>query len=99
MRVATEGAYETISAVGKTGVLVAPIAFTYLAITRPQLVASAGGWIAERLGGNRMTGIFAVYLIGVFLVLQLLRPFLWCGRIVGKPIFRLARYAYTKTTG
>ncbi len=99
IRVAAEGAYEAISAVGKTGVLVAPMAFAYLAITRPQLVASAGGWIAERLGGNRMTGIFAVYLIGVFLVLQLLRPFLWCGRIVGKPIFRLARYAYTKTTG
>ncbi len=99
IRVAAEGAYEAISAVAKTGVLVAPMAFVYLAITRPQLVASAGGWIAERLGGNRITGIFAVYLIGVFLVLQFLRPLLWCGRTVGKPIFRLARYAYTKTTG
>ncbi len=99
MRVAAEGAYEAISAVAKTGVLVAPMAFAYLAITRPQLVASAGGWIAERLGGNRITGIFAVYLIGVFLVLQFLRPLLWCGRIVGKPMFRLARYAYSKTTG
>src|SRR5260370_38708138 len=98
MRVAAEGAYEAISAVGKTGVLVAPMAFAYLAITRPQLVASAGGWIAERLGAHRITGIFAVYLIGIFLVLQFLRPLLWCGRTVGKPIFRLARYAYTKTT-
>ncbi len=95
---AAEGAYETISAVGKTGVLVAPVAFAYLAITRPQLVASAGGWIAERLGGNRITGIFAVYLIGIFLILQFLRPLLWFGRIVGKPIFRLARYAYGKAT-
>jgi hypothetical protein len=79
--------------------LAAPVAFAYVASTRPQLVASAGGWIAEQLGGNRIVGIFAVYLIGIFLVLQFLRPLLWCGRTVGKPIFRLARYAYTKTTG
>jgi hypothetical protein len=98
IRVAAEGAYEAIGAVGKTGVLVAPVAFAYLAVTRPQLVASAGGWIAERLGGNRIAGIFVVYLIGIFLVLQFLRPLLWCGRIVGKPIFRLARYAHAKTT-
>jgi len=37
-------------------------------------------------------------LIGVFLVLQFFRPLWWCGRTIGKPIFRLARYAYTKTT-
>jgi hypothetical protein len=98
IRVAAEGAYETISAISKTSVLVAPVAFAYLAITRPQLVASAGGWIAEQLGGNRITGIFAVYLIGIFLILQFLRPLLWFGRIVGKPIFRLARYAYGKAT-
>jgi hypothetical protein len=94
IRVAAEGAYETIAAVGKTGAIVAPMAFAYLAITRPQLVASAGGWIAEQLGGNRIIGIFAVYLIGAFLVLQFLRPLLWCGRAVGKPILSLTRYAY-----
>ncbi len=98
IRVAAEGAYETIAAVGKTGAIVAPMAFAYLAITQPQLVASAGGWIAEQLGSNRITGIFAVYLIGVFLVLQFLRPLLWCGRAVGKPILRLSRYAYAKAT-
>jgi hypothetical protein len=96
IRVVAEGAYKTIAAVGRTGVIVAPVAFTYLAITRPQLVASAGGWVAEQLGGNRIIGIFAVYLIGVFLVLQFLRPLLWCGQAVGKPILGLARYAYTK---
>ena len=96
IRLAAEGAYEAISAVGKTGVLVAPIAFAYVAITRPQLVASAGGWVAEQFGGNRWVGIFAVYLIGIFLVLQFLRPLLWCGWTVGRPIFRLARYAYGK---
>jgi hypothetical protein len=98
IRVAAEGAYEAIGAVGKTGMLVAPVAFAYVAITRPQLVASAGGWVAEQLGGNRIAGIFVVYLIGILLVLQFLRPLLWCGRIVGKPIFRLARYAHAKTT-
>ena len=98
IRVAAVGAYETIAAVGKTGAIVAPVAVAYLVITRPQLVASAGGWVAEQLGGNRIAGIFAVYLIGVFLVLQVLRPFLWCGRAVGKPALRLARYACTKAT-
>jgi hypothetical protein len=96
IRAAAEGAYEAIAAVGKTGAIVAPVAVTYLAITRPQLVASAGGWIAEQLGANRLVGIFATYLIGVYLVLQFLRPLLWCGRAVGKPTLRLARYAYAK---
>ena len=96
LRAAAEGAYEAISVVGKTGLVVAPIAFAYVAITRPQLVASAGGWVAEQFGGNRFVGIFVVYLIGIFLVLQLLRPILWCGRTVGKPIFRLARYAHSR---
>lgn len=96
IRVAAEGAYEAISVVGKAGVFVAPIALAYVAITRPQLIASAGGWVAEQLGGNRFVGIFAVYLIGIFLVLQFLRPLWWCGRAVGKPFFLLARYANNK---
>jgi hypothetical protein len=96
VRVAAEGAYGAISAVGTAGVFVAPMALAYVAITRPQLVASAGGWVAEQLGGNRSAGVFAVYLIGVFLVLQFLRPLWWCGRAVAKPIFRLARYASNK---
>lgn len=91
-----EGAYEAISAVGRTGALIGPVAFAYVAITRPQLLASAGGWIAEQFGFSRSVGIFAVYLVGIFLIFQFLRPFLWCGRIVGKPIFRLARYTYNK---
>jgi len=93
IRVSAQGAYEAISTVGKTGVFVAPIAFAYVAITRPQLIASAGGWVAEQLGSNRFVGIFAVYLIGTLLLLQFLRPLWWCLRTVGKPIFRLTRYA------
>src|SRR5258708_22779722 len=96
IRVSAGGAYEAISTVGKTGMFVAPIAFAYVAITRPQLIASAGGWVAEQFGSNRFVGIFAVYLIGTLLVLQFLRPLWWCLRTVGKPIFRLARYANNK---
>jgi hypothetical protein len=96
LRLAAEGAYEAISAVGKTGVLVTPIAFAYVAITRPQLIASAGGWIAEQIGVNRTFGIFAVYLVGIFLLLQLLRPLLWCGRTLVMPIYRLFRCAYSR---
>jgi hypothetical protein len=96
IRAAAVGAYETITAVGKTGAIVAPVAIGYLAITRPQLVASAGGWVAEQLGGNRILGIFAVYLIGVFLLLQVLRPFVWCGRVITRPAWWLARYAFRK---
>jgi hypothetical protein len=89
IRLAAEGAYEAISGVGKAGVLVGPAAFVYVAVTRPQLIASAGGWLTERLGGNRLVGIFAVYLVGVLLALQFLRPLLWCGRIVGRAAFQL----------
>jgi hypothetical protein len=98
VRAAAAGAYEAITAVGKAGVVVAPYAFVYVAVTRPQLVASAGGWVADRLGFDRIYGIFAVYLVGIFLVLQVLRPLLWCGRILGKPFIGLARYTYARGT-
>ena len=96
MRLAAEGAHEAISVVGKAGVFIAPIALAYVAITRPQLIASAGGWVAEQFGGNRFVGIFAVYLIGTFLILRFLRPLWWCGRAVAKNFFLLARYANNK---
>jgi hypothetical protein len=96
IRLAAEGAYAGISTVGKAGMLAAPAAFVYVAITRPQLIASAGGWIAEQLGGNRLIGIFAVFLIGVFLVLQFLRPVFWCGRIVMGSASRLANYSHSR---
>jgi hypothetical protein len=96
IRMAAEGAHEAISVVGKAGVFIAPIALAYVAITRPQLIASAGGWVAEQFGGNRFVGIFAVYLIGTFLILRFLRPLWWCGRAVAKNFFLLARYANNK---
>jgi hypothetical protein len=96
IRVSAEGAYEAISTAGKAAIFVAPVAFAYVAITHPQLIASAGGWVAEQFGVNRFVGIFAVYLIGTLLVFQFLRPFWWCLRTVGKPIFLLARYCYAQ---
>jgi hypothetical protein len=93
VRVAGEGAYEAIAAVGKTGAIAAPVAVAYVAVTRPQLVASAGGWVAERLGANRFIGIFAVYLIGILLIMPFVRPFLWFGRAIGKPMLRLVRWS------
>jgi hypothetical protein len=88
-RLMVEGGYEAISAVGKASWRVAPIAFLYVAITRPALITSLGGWIAEQFGINRLVGIFAVYAIGILLVLQFLWPLVWCGRILGWPYRRL----------
>jgi len=85
-RLIAEGAYETVSAVGKKGVQIAPYAFLYVTVTRPTLIPSLGGWVAEQFGINRMVGIFAVYFLGLLLVLESLRPLIRCGRIVGSLI-------------
>jgi hypothetical protein len=90
-RTAAEGAYEAIVTVGKASAVAAPVAVAYVAVTRPQLVASAGGWIAERLGAHRLVGIFAVYLVGLLLVMQILRPFIWFARVLARPVLWLAR--------
>jgi hypothetical protein len=96
IRLVVASAYDAIRAVGQASVLIAPAAFIYLAIREPQLIASAGGWVAEQFGYNRLVGIFVVYLIGVFLVLQSLRPLLWLGRSVGKLASHLVRYLTTE---
>jgi hypothetical protein len=82
-RLTIEGAYEAISVVGKTTGRAAPIAFVYVVFTRPELIASAGGWVAEQFGIPRFVGIFAVYLIGILLVLRLLRALVSCCRLGG----------------
>jgi hypothetical protein len=93
---AVASAYDAIRAAGKASVLVAPAAFIYLAIKQPQLIASAGGWVAEQFGYNRLVGIFAVYFIGVFLALKSLRPLLWLGRSVGRSASHLFRHTYNR---
>ncbi len=59
-------------------VQIAPYAFLYVTVTRPTLIPSLGGWIAEQFGINRMVGIFAVYFLGLLLVLESLRPLIRC---------------------
>jgi hypothetical protein len=86
-----EGVYEGITVTVKTSKRIAPIAFVYAAITRPELLASAGGWIAEQLGLPWLVGVFAVYFIGIFAVLEFFWPLLWCGRIVAW-LFRRLRH-------
>jgi hypothetical protein len=81
-RLMVEGAYGAISSVTKLSVSVAPIAFAYILITRPWLIAPAGGWIAEQMGIDRSVGIFAVYLMGFYLLFEFLRRIIWCGWIL-----------------
>jgi hypothetical protein len=48
-RLMVEGAFETVTTVGRAGRRIAPLALVYVAVTRPELIASIGGWIAEQL--------------------------------------------------
>jgi hypothetical protein len=83
-RLSVESAYKTMRTVGTTSLYMAPIALAYLAITDPQLIPALGGWIAEQLGFNRYVGIVAVYFIGVFAVIELFWPLIWCITIFGR---------------
>jgi hypothetical protein len=92
IRVAGRGAIEAIATVGKTTTRLAPVAFVYVAVTRPHLLASAGGWVAEQLGFPRVVGIFGVYATGVLLLLLLLWPLFWCGSMLRVPLRFFRRY-------
>jgi hypothetical protein len=81
-RLVVEGAFEGVTTVGRVGKRVAPLAFAYVAITHPGLIASFGGWIAEQFGFSGIVGIFAVYFCGLLAVWWLLAPLIWCGRLL-----------------
>jgi hypothetical protein len=81
LRESVAGAYGAIRAVAKGSGYAVPAALVYVAVTRPQLIASAGGWIAENLGLSRVVGIFAVYLVGISMLVQLLLPLIACVKI------------------
>jgi hypothetical protein len=86
-RLMAEGGYEAVSVVSKTAARIAPYApyaVLYVLVTRPTLILSLGGWVAERFGIDRYVGIFAVSFIGILLALELLRPLIWCGQVVGR---------------
>ena len=79
-RFSVGAAFETVGAVGRIGRKFGPWALGYVAITRPGLLASAGGWVAEQLGLPWWLGVFAVYFFGIQIAFFLLWPLLWCGR-------------------
>jgi hypothetical protein len=83
-RLAIEGAYETIGAVGRTGWRVAPYALAYVVVTRPTLILSLGGWVAEQSGLNPRVGIFAIAFVGMLVMRRLLIPLIRCVRTLGR---------------
>jgi hypothetical protein len=94
-RLMAERALGTIVALGKNTTRVAPIAFAYLVITRPALIASAGGWVAEQFGINRVFGIFGVYTIGILAILHLLWPLI---RFATKVRWSFSGFSYPTAT-
>ncbi len=51
------GAVRSLSAFAKVSGVAAVVAIPYLAITRPQLVATAAGWVAEQIGMPAWLGV------------------------------------------
>jgi hypothetical protein len=81
-----EGAVDAIGTATRTTLLVGSIAVPVLVMTRPTLLVSGGGWIAEQLGYNRTIGTFVAYFIILGTMIALMR-FLW---LVVRPFLRLA---------
>lgn len=78
-------AFKTIGRASWIGRKLGTAAVVYVAITRPGLLASAGGWFAEQLGLPRWLGVFAVYLLGLEMVFVLLRHLRWIGQTAAWP--------------
>jgi hypothetical protein len=91
LRLGIEGAYGTVSAVGRAGWGIAPYALLYVAVTRPMLILSLAGWVAEQLGFNPIVGIFAVSFVVILLALRLLTRLIRCGQVVGASFGLLRR--------
>jgi hypothetical protein len=81
--------YKTVRTVGGASWSLGGIGFLYVLATRPSLVASVGGWIADQLGYDRRLGIFAVYFLGIAILLQFLWPLIWCVSAIVKVVRRL----------
>lgn len=99
LRTAGKGAAESLVAVGKAAGVAAAVAIPYVAVTRPGLFASAGGWLAEQAGLPGWLGAFAAYavlcLVLAWLVRIVLRPVAWLMRpalwiVRGPGVARLA---------
>lgn len=88
LRAAGQGAARSLAAVGKAAGVAAAVAIPYVAVTRPHLVAGAGGWLAEQAGLPGWVGVFAVYAVLCLALAALARivlgPFLWALRTLGR---------------
>ncbi|NMG37805.1 hypothetical protein GRZ55_00965 [Chelativorans sp. ZYF759] len=97
LRAAGRGAVRSLSAVGTAAGVAAVVALPYVAITRPHLLTSAAGWVAEQAGLPAWLGAFAAYFVLcliVFLLLKLvLSPLTWTLGALGSLIRLLGRAA------
>ncbi|MEQ1955915.1 hypothetical protein [Mesorhizobium sp. CN2-181] len=80
------GAVRSLSAVAKVTGVAAVVAIPYLAITRPQLIATAAGWVAEQIGIPAWLGVFLVFstlcLVLLIAVRLILAPILFLAKTV-----------------
>ena len=95
LRAAGRGAVQSLSAVGTAAGVAAVVAIPYVAITRPDLMTDAAGWIAEQAGLPSWLGAFAAYLLTCLIVVFLLRtvlgPLAWMLQMLGRIVSGLAR--------
>ena len=95
LRAAGRGAVQSLSAVGTAAGVAAVVAIPYVAITRPDLMTNAAGWIAEQAGLPSWLGAFAAYLLACLIVVFLLRtvlgPLAWALRMLNRIVSSLAR--------
>ncbi len=69
------------------------LAFLYVVLTHPTLIASAVGWVADQLGLNGPICIFFAYLLVFRMLYWFLHPLFWC---VWQPI-RLAILVFSRS--
>ena len=88
LRTAGRGAVQSLSAVGRAAGVASLVALPYIAITHPELVTGAAGWLAEQAGMPAWLGVFAVYfafcLALAMLIRLVLAPAAWLLGIGGR---------------
>jgi hypothetical protein len=81
LKTAGRGAIQSLSAVGTAAGVATVVALPYIAITHPELVTGAAGWLAEQAGMPAWLGVLAAYLAFCLAVAVLLRlvlaPAVW----------------------
>lgn len=73
LRAAGAGVTRSLVAVGRAAGVTAALALPYVAITRPHLVSSAAGWLAERAGLPVWSGVLTVWLAIAALLAAIVR--------------------------